>query len=165
MKAEGYQFPALKESDAMFRADTAPAWADGEVCHRCRVTFSMVQRKHHCRACGQVFCGQCSSKVSTLPKFGIEKEVRVCEACYEQVNKLVKFCISCICILYYVEIFLKLQFFSGHLQHKPKIQIFQQNISKVLWLSSNKYVYLHFIDINNNILKIYSIKKLRTFNF
>lgn len=87
MKAEGYQFPALKESDAMFRADTAPAWADGEVCHRCRVTFSMVQRKHHCRACGQVFCSQCSSKVSTLPKFGIEKEVRVCEACYEQVNK------------------------------------------------------------------------------
>ncbi|XP_020297492.1 hepatocyte growth factor-regulated tyrosine kinase substrate [Pseudomyrmex gracilis] len=87
MKAEGYQFPALKESDAMFRADTAPAWADGEVCHRCRVTFSMVQRKHHCRACGQVFCAQCSSKVSTLPKFGIEKEVRVCVACYEQVNK------------------------------------------------------------------------------
>ncbi|KAL6259940.1 hypothetical protein P5V15_009850 [Pogonomyrmex californicus] len=87
MKAEGYQFPVLKESDAMFRADTAPAWADGEVCHRCRVTFSMVQRKHHCRACGQVFCSQCSSKVSTLPKFGIEKEVRVCEACYEQVNK------------------------------------------------------------------------------
>lgn len=91
MKAEGYQFPALKESDAMFRADTAPAWADGEVCHRCRVTFSMVQRKHHCRACGQVFCNQCSSKVSTLPRFGIEKEVRVCEACYEQVNKLVEF--------------------------------------------------------------------------
>ncbi|KAL0123855.1 hypothetical protein PUN28_006001 [Cardiocondyla obscurior] len=87
MKAEGYKFPVLKESDAMFRADTAPAWADGEVCHRCRVTFGMVQRKHHCRACGQVFCGQCSSKVSTLPKFGIEKEVRVCEACYEQVNK------------------------------------------------------------------------------
>ncbi|XP_012230194.2 hepatocyte growth factor-regulated tyrosine kinase substrate isoform X1 [Linepithema humile] len=91
MKTEGYQFPALKESDAMFRADTAPAWADGEVCHRCRVTFSMVQRKHHCRACGQVFCHQCSSKVSTLPKFGIEKEVRVCEACYEHVNNTLQF--------------------------------------------------------------------------
>lgn len=107
MKAEGYQFPALKESDAMFRADTAPAWADGEVCHRCRVTFSMVQRKHHCRACGQVFCAQCSSKVSTLPKFGIEKEVRVCEACYEQVNKLVEFRISPTYTLY-EKIFLKL---------------------------------------------------------
>ena len=87
MKAEGYKFPVLKESDAMFIADTAPQWADGDVCHRCRVSFGMMQRKHHCRACGQVFCGQCSNKASTLPKFGIEKEVRVCEACYEQVNK------------------------------------------------------------------------------
>ncbi|KAK7793068.1 hypothetical protein R5R35_013513 [Gryllus longicercus] len=87
MKTEGYKFPTLKESDAMFSADTAPEWADGDVCHRCRVQFGMVQRKHHCRACGQVFCGQCSSKTSTLPKFGIEKEVRVCEACYDSINK------------------------------------------------------------------------------
>ncbi|XP_033215310.1 hepatocyte growth factor-regulated tyrosine kinase substrate isoform X2 [Belonocnema kinseyi] len=87
MKTEGHKFPALKESDAMFSADTAPEWADGTMCHRCRVTFSIVQRKHHCRACGQVFCQQCSSKVSTLPKFGFEKEVRVCESCYEQFNK------------------------------------------------------------------------------
>ncbi|XP_017759321.1 PREDICTED: hepatocyte growth factor-regulated tyrosine kinase substrate isoform X2 [Eufriesea mexicana] len=87
MRTEGHKFPTLKESDAMFIAVTAPAWADGDVCHRCRVSFGMVQRKHHCRACGQVFCSQCSSKVSTLPKFGIEKEVRVCEVCYEQVNK------------------------------------------------------------------------------
>lgn len=87
MKAENYKFPALKESDAMFSADTAPEWADGECCHRCRVQFGMVQRKHHCRACGQVFCAQCSGKTSTIPKFGIEKEVRVCEACYETLNK------------------------------------------------------------------------------
>lgn len=46
---EGYKFPVLQESDAMFAADTAPEWADGEVCHRCRVHFSLVQRKHHCR--------------------------------------------------------------------------------------------------------------------
>lgn len=43
--------------------------------------------QHHCRACGQIFCGKCSSKYSTIPKFGIEKEVRVCEPCYEQLNK------------------------------------------------------------------------------
>lgn len=87
MKAEGHKFPTLKESDAMFRADIAPPWVDGDVCHRCRVSFNMVQRKHHCRACGQVFCSQCSNKSCTLPKFGFEKEVRVCEACYEQVHK------------------------------------------------------------------------------
>lgn len=87
MRAEGHKFPLLKESDAMFSADTAPEWADGTMCHRCRVPFTLVQRKHHCRACGQVFCQQCSSKNSTLPKFGFEKEVRVCESCYEQFHK------------------------------------------------------------------------------
>ncbi|XP_039290905.1 hepatocyte growth factor-regulated tyrosine kinase substrate [Nilaparvata lugens] len=81
LKAEDHKFPPLKESDAMFSADTAPEWADGDCCHRCRVPFSIMQRKHHCRACGQVFCGQCSSKQCTLPKFGIEKEVRVCDTC------------------------------------------------------------------------------------
>lgn len=88
MKTEGFQFPKLNESDAMFLADTAPEWLDGEACHRCRIRFSMVQRKHHCRACGQVFCHQCSSKNTTLPKFGIEKEVRVCEDCFDKFTKL-----------------------------------------------------------------------------
>lgn len=137
MKAEGNQFPVLKESDAMFRADTAPAWADGEVCHRCRVAFSMVQRKHHCRACGQVFCSQCSSKLSTLPKFGIEKEVRVCEACYEKVNKLVELYIALTVVF---ETFLNHDF-SGHLRYRQKIPIFQLNISTALYLSNNRYAF------------------------
>ncbi|KAL0278626.1 UNVERIFIED_CONTAM: hypothetical protein PYX00_000394 [Menopon gallinae] len=87
MKAEGYKFPAVKESDAMFSADTAPQWVNADVCHRCRVGFSVVMRKHHCRACGNVFCHQCSSKQTRIPKLGFEKEVRVCEACYELHNK------------------------------------------------------------------------------
>lgn len=89
MKIEGYQFPEFKESDAMFSADTAPEWADGECCHRCRVQFTMVVRKHHCRHCGQVFCAKCSSKMSTIPKFGIEKEVRVCDFCFDKINRKV----------------------------------------------------------------------------
>ncbi|XP_046531371.1 hepatocyte growth factor-regulated tyrosine kinase substrate isoform X2 [Equus quagga] len=87
MKVEGHVFPEFKESDAMFAAERAPDWVDAEECHRCRVQFGVVTRKHHCRACGQIFCGKCSSKYSTIPKFGIEKEVRVCEPCYEQLNK------------------------------------------------------------------------------
>ncbi|XP_061086877.1 hepatocyte growth factor-regulated tyrosine kinase substrate-like isoform X3 [Conger conger] len=87
MKVEGHAFPELKESDAMFAAERAPDWVDAEECHRCRVQFGVVTRKHHCRACGQIFCGKCSSKYSTIPKFGIEKEVRVCEPCFEFLNK------------------------------------------------------------------------------
>ena len=41
----GYQFPTLKEADAMFMAEKAPEWKDGETCHRCRVQFSTFQRK------------------------------------------------------------------------------------------------------------------------
>lgn len=87
LKAEGHHMPTVSESDAMFTADRAPDWADGECCHRCRSQFTMLRRKHHCRACGQVFCGDCSSKYSTIPKFGIEREVRVCESCFDDINK------------------------------------------------------------------------------
>lgn len=88
LKTEGHKFPEMKDvSDKLFVSDVAPEWAEGDVCHRCRVAFSLVQRKHHCRNCGQVFCGQCSSKNSTLPRFGIEKEVRVCDGCYDQLQK------------------------------------------------------------------------------
>ncbi|XP_017858286.1 PREDICTED: hepatocyte growth factor-regulated tyrosine kinase substrate [Drosophila arizonae] len=82
LKAKGHTFPELKEADAMFTADTAPNWADGRVCHRCRVEFTFTNRKHHCRNCGQVFCGQCTAKQCPLPKYGIEKDVRVCDGCF-----------------------------------------------------------------------------------
>eukprot|EP00090_Calanus_glacialis_P042474 TRINITY_DN7532_c0_g1_i3.p1 TRINITY_DN7532_c0_g1~~TRINITY_DN7532_c0_g1_i3.p1 ORF type:complete len:761 (+),score=322.19 TRINITY_DN7532_c0_g1_i3:35-2317(+) len=84
MKAEGWKFPPVREAEAMFEADTAPEWSEGDVCHRCRVQFSTFTRQHHCRACGQVFCGKCSAKVCVLPKFGIEREVRVCDSCFDQ---------------------------------------------------------------------------------
>merc|ERR1711915_1051759 len=77
-------FPPIREAEAMFEADTAPEWKEGDVCHRCRVQFSTFTRQHHCRACGQVFCGKCSGKSCLLPKYGIEREVRVCDSCYEK---------------------------------------------------------------------------------
>ncbi|XP_068141573.1 hepatocyte growth factor-regulated tyrosine kinase substrate [Drosophila tropicalis] len=87
LKAKGHTFPELKEADAMFAADTAPNWADGRVCHRCRVEFTFTNRKHHCRNCGQVFCGQCTAKQCPLPKYGIEKEVRVCDGCFDALQR------------------------------------------------------------------------------
>lgn len=86
MRADGFKFPVLKESDAMFAADSAPQWVEGDSCHRCRAAFGIMNRKHHCRACGQIFCDKCSSKTSAIPKFGIEKEVRVCDECFEKLN-------------------------------------------------------------------------------
>ena len=48
MKTEGYPFPALRESDAMFTADRAPSWIDGDNCYRCRTQFTLVIRKVPC---------------------------------------------------------------------------------------------------------------------
>uniref|UniRef100_A0A1A9WKJ1 Hepatocyte growth factor-regulated tyrosine kinase substrate n=1 Tax=Glossina brevipalpis TaxID=37001 RepID=A0A1A9WKJ1_9MUSC len=87
LKTNGHPFPELKEADAMFTTTNAPNWADGKVCHRCRVEFTITNRKHHCRHCGQVFCGQCTTKQCPLPKYGIEKEVRVCDGCYAQLQR------------------------------------------------------------------------------
>ncbi|XGW29527.1 hypothetical protein V3C99_008953 [Haemonchus contortus] len=89
MKLAGFDFPSIKEADAMFTAQVAPDWHDGSECFRCRSEFSLFNRKHHCRACGQIFCDRCSTKEIPLPQFGIEKEVRVCDACFEKISSKV----------------------------------------------------------------------------
>ncbi|CAF4562896.1 unnamed protein product, partial [Rotaria sp. Silwood2] len=87
MKLENYRFPPLKESEAMFENnDVAPEWRDDKECFRCRQTFTTFNRKHHCRACGEIFCDKCSSKQCPIPKFGIDRDVRVCVACYEKLT-------------------------------------------------------------------------------
>lgn len=64
----------------------APDWQDGECCFRCRLQFTLVARKHHCRNCGNIFCAKCSSQQIPLPKLNIEKPVRVCDGCYEKIS-------------------------------------------------------------------------------
>ena len=39
------------------------------------------------RNCGQIFCSKCSSKTCPLPRYGIEREVRVCDVCFDKVTK------------------------------------------------------------------------------
>uniref|UniRef100_A0AAY4BFX5 FYVE-type domain-containing protein n=1 Tax=Denticeps clupeoides TaxID=299321 RepID=A0AAY4BFX5_9TELE len=54
-------------------------------CHTCRVAFQENDTKHHCRACGEGFCDNCSSKARPVPERGWGlAPVRVCDACYEQ---------------------------------------------------------------------------------
>ncbi|CDW54649.1 hepatocyte growth factor regulated tyrosine [Trichuris trichiura] len=76
MKLEGHVFPVLRESDAMFVSEAAPEWVDSNHCSRCRIQFTLITRKHHCRNCGEIFCDKCSSRNLPLPHIGIEKEVR-----------------------------------------------------------------------------------------
>ncbi|KAF9185174.1 Vacuolar protein-sorting-associated protein 27 [Haplosporangium sp. Z 767] len=84
LQHEGYQFPPVDNDGAVALVETEapPDWTDSDVCTRCRTTFTLTNRKHHCRACGSTFCGQCSNKTMMLPHLGITQEVRVCLGCW-----------------------------------------------------------------------------------
>ncbi|KDO53777.1 hypothetical protein CISIN_1g0002781mg, partial [Citrus sinensis] len=60
------------------------------VCYECDSQFTVFNRRHHCRLCGRVFCGQCTSNSipapSVDPKTAQEQweKLRVCNYCFKQ---------------------------------------------------------------------------------
>lgn len=58
-------------------------------CTNCRSEFDWVNRRHHCRHCGQIFCERCSPyKLLIPPEFGYRDPERVCLHCHEQLLPL-----------------------------------------------------------------------------
>eukprot|EP00049_Salpingoeca_infusionum_P027858 m.34710 g.34710 ORF g.34710 m.34710 type:complete len:306 (+) comp9800_c0_seq1:156-1073(+) len=82
--------PASRVSDVL-PDGFAPNWVADEgasVCMHCNATkFTFLNRKHHCRKCGIVVCGPCSTHQLLLPKQA-PKPLRVCDQCYEEDLKL-----------------------------------------------------------------------------
>ncbi|KAM3918008.1 zinc finger FYVE domain-containing protein 1 [Leptodactylus fuscus] len=57
-------------------------------CFNCRKEFNIKISKHHCRACGQGFCGDCSSDKRPVPSRGWDHPVRVCINCNKKPGDL-----------------------------------------------------------------------------
>lgn len=54
-------------------------------CMHCDANFSLVKRRHHCRACGLLLCSACSSEKFHLHYLGTEG--RICKVCLETLVK------------------------------------------------------------------------------
>lgn len=66
--------------------EVPPDWVDSDECMICYSAFTVLNRKHHCRACGGVFCQTHSSHSIPLVGLGLMDPVRVCDNCYEKVK-------------------------------------------------------------------------------
>ncbi|EPE03117.1 1-phosphatidylinositol-3-phosphate 5-kinase fab1 [Ophiostoma piceae UAMH 11346] len=55
-------------------------------CFRCGIAFTAFRRKHHCRTCGWIFDGKCTSTISGQ-KFGVPGSLRVCKTCLDVINR------------------------------------------------------------------------------
>ncbi|KAK9874288.1 hypothetical protein WA026_002640 [Henosepilachna vigintioctopunctata] len=66
----------------------APLWIpDNEAtnCLHCEMKFTVIKRRHHCRACGLVLCAKCCNLKYRLEY--LDAEARVCKKCYDILNK------------------------------------------------------------------------------
>ncbi|XP_047445361.1 zinc finger FYVE domain-containing protein 9 [Mugil cephalus] len=75
---------ALCRKAASSLGEVAPVWvpdSQAPVCMKCDVKFTFTKRRHHCRACGKVFCATCCSLKCKLTYMD-RKEARVCITCH-----------------------------------------------------------------------------------
>lgn len=83
LKSEGFQFPYYSKQINSSFIDTSapPEWVDSDTCMQSGTPFSFVNRKHHCRNCGGVFIQKYCNNYESLPHFGINVPVRICDGC------------------------------------------------------------------------------------
>ncbi|EFA05099.1 zinc finger FYVE domain-containing protein 9 [Tribolium castaneum] len=83
----GDQLEPPQVSDATL-GKQAPVWIpDSEAlnCQHCDTKFTVIKRRHHCRACGYVLCSKCCNLKYRLEY--LDDVARVCTKCYEQLEK------------------------------------------------------------------------------
>ncbi|CAG9563913.1 unnamed protein product [Danaus chrysippus] len=80
----------LRKSGKQPPSEHAAVWVpdnEAAICMHCKKTqFTVLNRRHHCRKCGSVVCGPCSSKRFVLPTQS-DKPLRVCLQCYDELTR------------------------------------------------------------------------------
>lgn len=76
-----------KEQLVLYLREISPAevskkltfFKEDDDCYICKIKFTQLKRRHHCRKCGNSVCGKCSPGQAKVQ--GIEWEVRLCTSC------------------------------------------------------------------------------------
>lgn len=88
--------PALEHASEPVLLDlslppTRTHWVNDDLvsnCTECTTKFSIFLRKHHCRKCGKIFCGDCSKysgKLDSNAHFNLLGYIcRLCVSCYQE---------------------------------------------------------------------------------
>ncbi|CAL9091890.1 unnamed protein product [Musa textilis] len=81
----GHSMEILETEPPKWLPDSAAA-----ACMLCNVRFHpFMCFRHHCRFCGGIFCGDCSTGRSLMPpKFRIADPQRVCDVCYVRLKSV-----------------------------------------------------------------------------
>ena len=90
---DGPLLPASRKKAQMIADETSPE------CLICRVEFTMLRRRHHCRGCGLLVCDACSKKRFRIPNVVVNGSPspapaqqqqrtpeRVCDGCFNQLR-------------------------------------------------------------------------------
>ena len=84
---------SLLSGDSSFKGlpTEKPRWMPDEEavkCFGCLNPFGMFTRKHHCRACGLIFCSGCAQWERSLPRrWGFQGPQRVCLKCFQNIDR------------------------------------------------------------------------------
>ena len=60
--------------------------ASASKCGDCSLPFTFLRRRHHCRACGGVFCAKCSGSRVVVPGHKSGRRERVCNECERSIE-------------------------------------------------------------------------------
>jgi len=76
-------------SSAMTFNGPAAVWIPDDharYCMICKKEFTVIKRRHHCRRCGMIVCGDCSKNKAIVLEVDKEKEVKVCDPCNKELQ-------------------------------------------------------------------------------
>jgi hypothetical protein len=89
-----HEWDQLNESETTLGL-VAPTWLADQMtdeCLKCKAKFSFRKRRHHCRACGLIFCSDCAHlKLSLVYRIRSDAQQhlsRVCTLCYDTISRV-----------------------------------------------------------------------------